>query len=387
MASPVRMPALAQTSDELRLIAWLKAEGEKVTEGEPLFEAESDKATHEVEATVSGTLLRVLCEPNQRIEVGTVLAWMGEPGEQIPELEASAARSDTTGSPRTAPDSKTETAMDPGEATGHRERTGRVLATPVARTLAREHGVDLAQVRGSGPGGRVERRDVLGAIGEAESQTDGSQGDSVPGARQAIAQRLIRATHVPQFSVAKTIDARQALQRVARTDGLTLTHLLLREIAVVLEQSPRVNRIWLEEGPRFRQIPHANVGLAIASEDTLIVATIPEPHRLSLEELAETTRRAVEQGRVGRRAGVFSGPAAVTLSNLGMFGIDRFQAIVDPDQTAILAVGRVVERPAVTDQGIIAITQLDLTLTVDHRTLDGAEAARFLAAICAQLEA
>jgi pyruvate dehydrogenase E2 component (dihydrolipoamide acetyltransferase) len=381
------MPALAQTSDELRLIAWLKAEGEKVTEGEPLFEAESDKATHEVEATVSGTLLRVLCEPNQRIEVGTVLAWMGEPGEQIPELEASAARSDTTGSPRTAPDSKTETAMDPGEATGHRERTGRVLATPVARTLAREHGVDLAQVRGSGPGGRVERRDVLGAIGEAESQTDGSQGDSVPGARQAIAQRLIRATHVPQFSVAKTIDARQALLRVAQTDRLTLTHLLLREIAVVLEQSPRVNRIWLEEGPRFRQIPHANVGLAIASEDTLIVATIPEPHRLSLEELAETTRRAVEQGRVGRRAGVFSGPAAVTLSNLGMFGIDRFQAIVDPDQTAILAVGRVVERPAVTDQGIIAITQLDLTLTVDHRTLDGAEAARFLAAICAQLEA
>ena len=105
------MPALAQTSDELRLIAWLKAEGEKVTEGEPLFEAESDKATHEVEATVSGTLLRVLCEPNQRIEVGTVLAWMGEPGEQIPELEASAARSDTTGSPRTAPDAKTETAM------------------------------------------------------------------------------------------------------------------------------------------------------------------------------------------------------------------------------------------------------------------------------------
>ncbi len=192
---------------------------------------------------------------------------------------------------------------------------------------------------------------------------------------------------MPQFSVAKTIDARQALLRVAQTDRLTLTHLLLREIAVVLEQSPRVNRIWLEEGPRFRQIPHANVGLAIASEDTLIVATIPEPHRLSLEELAETTRRAVEQGRVGRRAGVFSGPAAVTLSNLGMFGIDRFQAIVDPDQTAILAVGRVVERPAVTDQGIIAITQLDLTLTVDHRTLDGAEAARFLAAICAQLEA
>lgn len=386
MVSPVRMPALAQTSDELRLIAWLKAEGETVAEGEPLFEAESDKATHEVEATVSGTLLRVLCEPDQEIEVGTILAWVGEPGEQVPELEASAPRSDATGSPRTAPGATTETAEDAAEATGHRERTGRVLATPVARTLAREHGLDLAQIRGSGPGGRVERRDVLDAIGRAERQTDDSQGDPVPGPRQAIAQRLIRATHVPQFSVARTIDARQALQRVAQTDGATLTHLLLREIAVALEQFPRVNRVWVEDGPRFMQIPQANVGLAIASADTLIVATIPEPHRLSLEELAQTTRRAVEQGRAGRRAGVFSGPAAVTLSNLGMFGIDRFQAIVDPDQTAILAVGRVVERPAVTDEGIIAVAQLDLTLTVDHRALDGADAARFLSAICVQLE-
>jgi pyruvate dehydrogenase E2 component (dihydrolipoamide acetyltransferase) len=380
------MPALAQTSDELRLIAWLKAEGEEVAEGEPLFEAESDKATHEVEATVSGTLLRVLCEPDQEIEVGTVLAWVGEPGEQIPELEAPAARSEATGPPRSATDAKTESPIDQGEATRHRERTGRVQATPVARTLAREHGLDLAQIRGSGPGGRVERRDVLGAIGVAAGQTEDSPGEPVPGPRRAIAGRLARATHVPQFSVARTIDARRALGRVAQTDGLTLTHLLLREIAVALEHYPRVNRVWVEEGPRFRQIPQANVGLAIASEDTLIVATIPEPHRLSLEELAETTRRAVEQGRAGRQTGEFSAPAAVTLSNLGMFGIDRFQAIVDPDQTAILAVGRVIERPAVTDEGIIAIAQLDLTLTVDHRTLDGAEAARFLAAICAQLE-
>jgi pyruvate dehydrogenase E2 component (dihydrolipoamide acetyltransferase) len=384
------MPALAQTSDELRLIAWLKAEGEEVTEGEPLFEAESDKATHEVEATASGTLLRVLCEPDQEVEVGTVLAWLGEPGEQVPELEAPAARAEATGSPRGAPDAPPASAIDRSEASAHRERTGRVLATPVARTLAREHGVDLAHVRGSGPGGRVERRDVLDAIAETEGRADDSPGqevgEPVPGPRRAIAQRLVRATQVPQFSVARTIDARRALRRVAETEGLTLTHLLLAEIAVALEEAPRVNRVWVDEGPRFREIPQANVGLAIASEETLIVATIPEPHRISLEELAQTTRRAVEQGRAGRLTAAFSGPAAVTLSNLGMFGIDRFEAIVDPDQTAILAVGRVVERPAVTDEGIVAIAQLDLTLTVDHRTLDGAEAARFLAALCARLE-
>jgi pyruvate dehydrogenase E2 component (dihydrolipoamide acetyltransferase) len=157
-------------------------------------------------------------------------------------------------------------------------------------------------------------------------------------------------------------------------------------MATALEQFPQLNRVWIEDGPRFSQLGQVNVGLAIASEDTLIVASIPEPHRLSLEELAQTTRRAVEQGRAGRLAGAFSAPAAVTLSNLGMFGIDRFQAIVDPDQTAILAVGQIVERPAVTDEGIIAVAQLALTLTVDHRTVDGADAARFLAALCAQLE-
>ena len=378
MASPVRMPALAQTSDELRLIAWL--------EGEPLFEAESDKATHEVEATVSGILLRVLCEPDEEIEVGTVLAWVGEPGDEIPEPDAPAAEPDATESPEAPPPPTTETAADTTRATGQQEHAGRVLATPAARALAREHALDLAGVRGSGPGGRIERRDVLQAISGGEDPTGDSRGEPVPAHRQAIAQRLIRATRVPQFSVEKTIDARQALLRVAATEGATLTHLLLREMATALEQFPQLNRVWIEDGPRFSQLGQVNVGLAIASEDTLIVASIPEPHRLSLEELAQTTRRAVEQGRAGRLAGAFSAPAAVTLSNLGMFGIDRFQAIVDPDQTAILAVGQIVERPAVTDEGIIAVAQLALTLTVDHRTVDGADAARFLAALCAQLE-
>jgi pyruvate dehydrogenase E2 component (dihydrolipoamide acetyltransferase) len=380
------MPALAQTSDELRLIAWLKAEGDEVTEGEPLFEAESDKATHEVEATVSGILLRVLCKPDEEIEVGTVLAWVGELGDEIPELEAPAPKPNATGSPEALPPPTTETAVETTQATGQQEHAGRVLATPAARTLAREHALDLARVRGSGPGGRIERRDVLVAISDGEDPTGDSRGEPVPAPRQAIAQRLIRATRVPQFSVEKTIDARQALQRVAATEGATLTHLLLREMAIALEQFPQLNRVWVEDGPRFSQLQQVNVGLAIASEDTLIVASIPEPHRLSLEELAQTTRRAVAQGRAGRLAGAFSAPATVTLSNLGMFGIDRFQAIVDPDQTAILAVGQIVERPAVTDEGIIAVAQLALTLTVDHRTVDGAEAARFLAALCAQLE-
>jgi pyruvate dehydrogenase E2 component (dihydrolipoamide acetyltransferase) len=357
MATPIRMPALAQTSDEMRLTAWLKAEGEQVTEGEPLFEAETDKAELEVEATTSGTLLRCVAGPGDEVSTGTVVAWIGDPGEDIPP---------------TIP-------ADP---------SARRPATPAARTLARVRGIDLAQLTGTGPGGRIERIDVLAAADSAQTpgHADGGATTPVPPHRRAIAARLSRAAAVPQFTVSRTVDARPALARAAGRDGVTLTHVLLQALAAALRAAPPVNRVWLDDGPSFRQLAHCHVGLAIAADDNLIVATIPEPDRLGLEELALTTRRATDDGRRGRLAAAFTAPAAVTLSNLGMFGVDRFEAIVDPDQTAILAVGRVVERPAVTADGIAAVPQLDLTLTVDHRTVDGAAAARFLTAVCAELE-
>ena len=386
MATPIRMPALAQTSDELRLTAWLKTEGEQVTEGEPLFEAETDKAELEVEATASGTLLRCLTGPGETVSTGTVVAWIGHPGEDIPQAvpgvpgavagpdraPATVSPSPGVSSPATVPAT---------------DSSSRLPATPAARTLARERGIDLAQVTGSGPGGRIERRDVLAATdGAGSRRADDGTTDVVPPHRRVIAARLSRAATVPQFTVSRTVDARPALARAAGLDGVTLTHVLLQAAAGALRAMPDVNRVWLDDGPRFLRLAHCHVGLAIAADDNLIVATIPEPDRLGLEELALTTRRAVDEGRRGRLSAVFTAPVAMTLSNLGMFGVDRFEAIVDPDQTAILAVGRAVERPAVTADGIAAVPQLDLALTVDHRTVDGAAAARFLAAVCAELE-
>ncbi len=370
------MPPLGQTSDELRLTAWLKSVGETVAEGEPLLEVETDKATLEVEASASGTLLRTVLAEGETVLAGTLVGWLGEPGEHVPD-------NDETGRKPAVPPVPGSAAPRPLQSStaGHR-----VLATPAARTLAKELGIDLALVSGTGPGGRIERRDV-----ESNSTTEpepvSGLDQPVPRNRQAIAGRLLRATSVPQFALSRTIDARAALELAEQTEGLTLTHLLLRAVGSTLGRFPRVNRIWVEDGPRLRALERNNVGLAIASDDNLIVATIPEPGRVSLEELVQTVRRAVEEGRAGRLPAAFTEPAAVTVSNLGMFGVDRFEAIVDPDQTAILAVGRVVERPAVTGAGIAAVTQLDLTLTVDHRTVDGAEGARFLAAICEQLEA
>ena len=372
MATPIRMPALGQTSDELRLTAWLKTEGEQVTEGEPLFEAETDKAELEVEATTSGTLLRCLAGPGDEVSTGTVVAWIGDPGEDIPPM---------------SPEGPPKPGISTPAAVSTATPAERQPATPAARTLARERGIDLARLTGSGPGGRIERSDVLAAADAADpTHADAGSTSAVPPHRRAIAARLSRAAAVPQFTVSRTVDARPALARAAGHDGVTLTHVLLQAVAAALRATPPVNRVWRDDGPRFLQLAHAHVGLAIAADDNLIVATIGEPDRLSLEELALTTRRAVAEGRRGRLAAAFTAPAAVTLSNLGMFGVDRFAAIVDPDQTAILAVGRIVQRPAVTADGIEAVPQLDLALTVDHRTVDGATAARFLTAICAQLE-
>ena len=363
MATPIRMPALGQTSDELRLSAWLKTEGDAVAEGEPLLEVETDKATLEVEASASGTLLRTVLGEGETVLAGTLVGWIGEPGERVPD-DGEAARNPAASAEQ----------PPPPPTVGHR-----VLATPAARTLAKELGIDLALVSGTGPGGRIERRDL-------ESGKASELDQPVSRNRRAIAGRLTRTTSIPQFVLSRTIDARAAVELTERTEGLTLTHLLLGAVATALGRVPSVNRVWIEDGPRLRELEQNNVGLAIAADDNLIVATIPDPGRLSLEELVQTVRRAVDEGRAGRLPAAFTEPAAVTVSNLGMFGVDRFEAIVDPDQTAILAVGRVVERPAVTDAGILAVKQLDLTLTVDHRTVDGAEGARFLAAICEQLE-
>src|SRR5215469_13340893 len=229
MATAIRMPALAQTSDELRLTAWLKAEGEQVTEGEPLFEAETDKAELEVEATTSGTLLRCLAGPGETVSVGTVVAWIGHPGEDVPQA-GPAVPGAAAAQPGWAPAGVVSPAT-----VSSPDSSSRLPATPAARTLARERDIDLAELTGSGPGGRIERRDVLAAMdGAVPRQADEGTADAVPPHRRAIAARLSRAATVPQFTVSRTVDARLALARTAGLDGVTLTHVLLRAAAAAL---------------------------------------------------------------------------------------------------------------------------------------------------------
>jgi pyruvate dehydrogenase E2 component (dihydrolipoyllysine-residue acetyltransferase) len=324
MATPVRMPPLGQTSDELRIVAWLGVEGAEVVPGQPLLAVETDKAELEVEATAAGTLLRIVHTAGETVRAGTVVAWVGEPGETPPGA--------------------------------------RVEAAPAVRKLAHDRGVDLAAVTGSGPGGRILREDVLAGAGATGDEP-------VPRHRRALAARLARSTAIPQFAVGVTVDMRAAA-------GERVTTLLLGALASALREHPEVNRLWIDDGPRIRRLERVDVGLAVAGEDTLLVVTIPEPDRL--DDLSGYVDRVAADARAGRLSGASRAPAAVTLSNLGGVGVDRFTALLDPGRSAILAAGRVLERPVVVDGRVAPAPQLDLTLTADHRILDGVAAGRFL---------
>jgi pyruvate dehydrogenase E2 component (dihydrolipoamide acetyltransferase) len=362
------MPPLGQTSDEIRIEAWLKKPGEEITEGEALLEVETDKATLEVEASSSGVLLAIVHDAGTVVTAGEVIGWIGEPGEEIPDDQ------DTPASVATPPPTPTP----PGPAAAD---AGRTLAAPVVRALAREHGVDINAIRGSGPGGRVERQDVLDAIAGAAPADE-----PVPAHRQAIAARLTRAAAVPQFSLGITVDLTRTLTALEATEGATVTHLLLRAVASALRLHPDLNRIWVDEGPRLRTLEPIRVGLAVAADDRLLVPTVAEPDREPLTGLVARVGTLIGDARAGRIAAEHAGPAAITVSNLGMFGVDWFQAIVDPDQAAILAAGTIKRRAVVTDDGIAAVPQIELVLTVDHRVADGAAAARFLQTLKAELE-
>jgi pyruvate dehydrogenase E2 component (dihydrolipoamide acetyltransferase) len=406
MPQEVRMPALGQTSDEVRILLWRKREGERVAIGEPLLEVETDKAALTVESAFTGTMAKIERQAGETVEAGTVIAYLLTAGE------AGASNGAQTNGAGMGDEAHPE-------GTSVRRHNVSVLASPVARRLAREHGIEIASVRGSGPDGRIERRDVEALIGatttvaepvqvppvvastgtasaivpvEAVQPPARMRDRAVPRHRQVIAQRLTRSVQmIPQITLMATADMTRArawldAQRAAGLVGLTYTHLILRAVALALRAHPNINTLWRAEGPWLRALPRADVGLAIAGDDTLLVATIAEPDQQELSDLVQSITAAAARGREGMLTQADLAPAAITVSNLGMHHVSAFVAIVDPDQTAILAVGQVTEQAVARNGALYAIPQASLTLTIDHRVADGVAAANFLETICDSLE-
>jgi pyruvate dehydrogenase E2 component (dihydrolipoyllysine-residue acetyltransferase) len=388
MAFSVVMPALEMAQETGKLIAWRKQEGDRVSKGEPLLEIETDKAVMEVEAPADGILAGITGQVGSDIQVGKTIAWIVAPGEKPPVDNESAANMPTA---RAGSQSKTAAPAAPVAASASEPSAmPSARISPKARRLAKELGVDIASVRGSGPGGEILASDVQAAATPVATHAEPAQklaGLEVPSTLgRLMAERTTQSwTTVPHFSVTREIDAGplnayrgELLAEIERTRNVRITHtdLLVALAARVLLKHLRLNSSWTAEGIRLHD--HVNMGVAIAVNDGVVAAVIPSAHTAGLAEIAQLRHDVAERARAGKLRPADIADATFTISNLGMYHVDRFSAIITPPQAAILAVGAIADRVVAVDGKPAVRPMVTLTLSCDHRVADGARAALFL---------
>ena len=407
MAQEVIMPALGMSQDVGLLIRWLKAEGEPVTAGEPLMEVETDKATVEIEAPASGILTGVTAKAGEEIPVGQAIALIAAPGETVaqPPPSAPQAKEVAAPSPAKVPASPLATRLAAEhnldlaqiKPSGGRIQKADVLAhlaaqpdtrqlpaSPKARRLAQEQNLDLGAISGRGPNGAVLAADVLQAAAQPAPATAERASDSIAVGRtwQVMVQRLTQSwTEVPHFYLVREANAAAFVRwydttRERLAEKLTYTDLLLKLTALALRQHPRLNSRW-EDGTIVLN-EAVNIGLAVAIEDGLLVPVIHQADHMGLQALAGHRVELVARAQAGSLSLADLQDGTFTLSNLGMYGIDAFNAIINPPQAAILAVGKIADRVVALNGQPAVQPMLTLTLSCDHRVVDGARGAAFL---------
>lgn len=375
MALSVVMPALELAQETGKLISWRKQEGERVTKGEPLLEVETDKAVVEIESPGDGILTGVKATAGEVVPVGKTIAWLVMPGETMPADDANPANP-----------------ADPANLANPENLANLASArmSPKARRLAREHGVDVFNVRGSGPGGEILAEDILA---QAASRTGAANAaaaglETLSSIGRLMAERTSQSwTTVPHFFVVREVDAgalvatREKLGpsiEKARGVNPTLTDLLVALVARVLPKHPRMNASWTGEGIRLNR--DVNVGIAVAVDAGVVVTAIHNADTTNLGDIAVQRRDLTARARAGRLQPSDITGATFTITNLGMYHVDAFTAIIVPPQAGILAVGAIADRVVPVDgESRIGIRpMMTLTLSCDHRVVDGARGAAFL---------
>ena len=383
MSVEVVMPKFGLTMQEGTIQQWYKAEGDPIAAGEPLFEVETEKVLYDVEAPASGTIARILHPVETTVPVAALVLVIAEQGEDAVAVAARYAAVAPAGravasSPHPSPLPEREGAKkaEPG-ATGHS-----APVTPAARKLARERGVDLTTVTGSGPGGRITREDVEAAIAAPPAA-----GTPMRGMRKAIAERMQRSLQTTaQLTITTEADVTPMVRRrreLQEQFPLTYTDLIVEAVAHALREHPRLNAT--VEGDAVRESSEVHVGLAVSLDEGLIVPVIHNADRKDLPVLAEEARTLAEKARRGSLSVDEVSGGTFTVTTLGAYGIDAFTPIIHLPQVAILGVGRVLEKPAVHDGKIAIRSLMTLSLTFDHRVVDGAPAAAFLQTVAKRI--
>jgi len=374
------------------IVRWLKSEGDAVEKGEPLYELDTDKVTQEVEADASGVLLKILAGEGEEIEVGKRIAVIGEEGEEVaaePEAEPEPKAEEPAKVPKPdpLPAERIEAPQEPSRA------DGRIKASPLARRIARERSIDLASLTGTGPDGRivaedVERAAAAPAPAHAPAAAAPLEAEVVPltSLRKTIARRLTEAWEAPAFQISMSADMTRAqeLHDRLREQGVSVTDILTKLAAVALLRHREVNAHFADD--ELRIFPNAHIGLAVATERGLIVPVQREVERKALIQIAAERKEIVQRTREGKLSQDDLEGGTFTISNLGMYGVEIFTAVLNPPQAAILAVGAIEEKPVVENGDFVARPLMAMTLTCDHRAVDGAKAAEFLRELKTLLE-
>ena len=408
MAELITMPKLGFDMAEGKLGEWIKKAGDTVTQGETVLLVETDKASVEVPAFRSGVLLKILVEAGESVPIGTPIAVIGEAGEavDIAKVGGAPAKAKVEAEAKAKPEVKAAAAAAAHE--------GRVVASPVAMRMAAELGIDLRQVVGTGPDGRIIKRDIESYVQERaaapakgapvaavppmatpsyEPTAEGYRVEPLSGMRQTIARRMVDSKQqVPHFYVTMAIDMAPAMALRGQLNALlpeaekiSVNDLIVKASALALRQFPGINASFAADGIHVHD--HVHVGIAVARENGLVTAVLRDCDKTSLAQLAIQTRELVARTREGRMKPDDMMGATFTISNLGMFDVDDFSAIITLPQAAALAVGAVQKVAVVDESGQLAVgTRMKVTISADHRVTDGAEAAKFLQALRAALE-
>jgi pyruvate dehydrogenase E2 component (dihydrolipoamide acetyltransferase) len=390
MISEVVMPQMGADMQEGTIVRWLKREGDAVQRGEVIAEIETDKANVEIEAYESGILRRILLPEGTTVPVGQVIAVIAAPGDDISQYEREAAPAAAA----EAPQPVVVVHERPAAAEAPPAKAGRVHASPAARRLAEELGVDLSQVQGTGPDGRILRRDIEEAAPVAAAVPPAAPvaAPAVSRMRQAIARRMAQSKReAPHYYLTMDIDMTEAesLRRQLNetTEGevhISVNDMIVKAVARALRRHPIFNS-WFVDG-RVQQQEALNIGVAVALEEGLIAPAILDCGQKSLADIARASGDLAERARSGvLKAEEYTG-ATFTVSNLGMYEVETLIAIIPPPQTATLGVGAVRKAPVVQDGEIVVRERMKVALSADHRVTDGALGARFLAELRKFLE-
>lgn len=380
MATAVILPKLDEAMLTGKIVKWVKEEGDWVEKGETILEIETEKVTFEIEAEESGILSKIMAKEGDEVAVGTTIAFILRPGEEAPEVPEPVIVAKAE-APAAVPEVPKE-ARD-------------IKASPVARKIAQEYGVDTAMVKGTGPGGRVVREDILRAVEESKAaaaqpvqeEPGLAEEEVVPlsSMRKVIARRMTESLQAPHFYLTIEVDTRefggarqQLVPLIEKETGirLTVTDLIIKLVAKVLEDNPAVNCAYVDGSVKlFKRI---DIGLVTAVEGGLLVPVIRQANQKSLAEIAQARAELTQRARDGKLSMVEMRDSTFTISNLGMLGIDQFSAILQPPEASILAVGRIADKAVVRDGQITIRPMMTLTLSIDHRVLDGVIGSQFL---------